>query len=106
MKIKPCGFHVLIEMEEVERVSDGGIITHTRAEYEREQNGHDVGRIIAFGPTAFVGFGCKSPEEWGCTLGDLVEFQRYDGKIPRHDTEMKYRCVNDSDIIMVIEDEK
>lgn len=106
MKMIPCGFQVLIEMEKVERVSAGGIITHTNTEFQREQNGHDVGRIIAFGPLAFVGFDCSTPEEWGVKIGDLVEFRRYDGKIPRHDDEIKYRCINDSDILMVIESEE
>lgn len=104
MNIRPCGFQVIIEMEEVEKQSDTGIILQTKKEYEREQNGHDVGRVIAFGPLAFKGFAsCETPEDWGVSVGDLVEFKRYDGKIPRHDSEMKYRCINDSDILMVIE---
>ncbi len=106
MKIKPCGFQVLIEMEDVEEKSEGGIIMQTMNEQEREQRGHDVGRIVAFGPVAYQGFsGCDGPEDWHPDLkeGALVEFRRYDGKIPRHDLDMKYRVVNDSDILMVIE---
>jgi len=103
MKLKPCGFQVLVEMEEVKNVSEGGIVLATQQEHERETAGHDVGRVIEFGPIAYNGFGCDSPEDWGVSIGDLVEFRRYDGKRPRHDHENRFRCVNDSDILMVIE---
>ena len=97
-------------MDVVEReVKDGalaGFQLTTDKEYEREENGHCVGRIKAFGPTAFLGHeGCESPGDWGVELGDLVEFYRYDGKIPLFDTERRYRLINDSDILMVINDE-
>ena len=54
--LKPTGYYILVRMEEVEQVSDGGIIIATNAEIKREQTGHDVGVIAAFGPTAFEGY--------------------------------------------------
>lgn len=104
-QIIPCGFQVLIEIEAIEQTTESGIIIHRKHEFEREQDGQDVGRVVAFGPQCFKGFAdCDSPQDWcsKLTIGSLVEFRRYDGKIPRHDKEKKYRCINDSDILMVI----
>jgi co-chaperonin GroES (HSP10) len=107
MRIKPCGFQVIIEMEEVKNISVGGIVLATKGEHDREVDGHDVGRVVEFGPQCYLGYGCKTPQQWceNLDVGSLVEFRRYDGKRPRHDHENRYRCINDSDIIMVIEDE-
>jgi len=110
MRYKPTGYRVLIEMDIVENeVQEGalkGFQLATDHQQEREENGHCVGRIKAFGPTAFLGYeGCENPGDWGVELGDLVEFNRYDGKIPLYDTEHRYRIINDSDILMVIGDE-
>ena len=108
MKIKPCGFQVLVEVEVMPEKSESGIILKTKKAFDREQEGHDVGHIVAFGKQCFKGFAeCETPNDWceGLAIGSLVEFRRYDGKIPRHDEEGKYRCINDSDILMVIDNE-
>lgn len=110
MKIRPVGFQVLIEMEVVENeIQDGslkGFQLATQQESKREQDGHDMGRVIAFGPIAFKGYAnCNSPEDFGVKIGDIVEFKRYDGKVSSTDKQGKYRIVNDGDILMVIEHE-
>lgn len=109
MKIKPVGFKVLVEVSPVEEKSPGGIITSLPNELERERKGRDVGKILAFGPICFQGYAdCKTPADWGVKIGDLVEFNRYDGKETRMAEvcpEMKnYRYINDNDIIAVIEE--
>lgn len=105
-KYRPVGFQVLVELERVEKTTESGIVIATSTENDREQTGHDIGRIISFGPIAFKGFAdCESPEQYGVKEGDLIEFNRYDGKIPRHDKEKIYRIINDSDVIAVIEEE-
>ena len=112
MKYKPTGYRVLIQMDEVEQqVKDGvlkGFQLQSDKEHEREEAGHCIGKIIAFGPTAFLGYeGCKpdsAPKDWGVEVGDMVEFNRYDGKIPLHDEKKEFRLVNDSDILMVVTD--
>ena len=80
--IMPTGHYVLVEDEAVEQVSSGGIVLATNTEHMREQRGQDVGRILAFGPIAFKDIkGCKTPEDWGVSVGDLVEYTgRYEGK--------------------------
>ncbi len=88
-KVQPLGFYVLIEMDDVENVSESGIILATNDMHKREQNRCDVGTIIAFGPTCFVGFvGCEEgPKAWGVKVGDRVEYEAYEGKASKYDME-------------------
>lgn len=109
MKLKPTGYYILVKMEEVEITSEGGIVLATANEHQREQNGHDVGTIVSIGPTAFCGFqGCdaETPDgraaQWGCAVGDKVEFNRYEGKVPRYEEFQDYRIIQDAHIIGVI----
>jgi len=77
----PCGHYVLIKIPEVQSVSDGGIILHSKTQEKREQEGMEVGEVMAFGPTAYTGWaGFEGPEAWGIAVGDLVEFKKYEGK--------------------------
>ena len=112
--IKPTGYYVLIEMEEVsQQVTEGvlkGFVMASDTEHEREQAGHDVGIIRALGPTSFSGYeGCDAEtstgraEQWGVKVGDKVEFNRYDGKVPRYPDFENFRIIQDHHIIGVIE---
>jgi co-chaperonin GroES (HSP10) len=104
--IKPTGTCVLIEVEPVEEKSSGGIVIASKSELKREFGGRDIGRVLAFGPYCYKDFGL-TPEGWGVKVGDLVEFNRYDGKIPRlaeKDEKYKnYRLITDNDILAVYE---
>jgi co-chaperonin GroES (HSP10) len=115
MNLKPTGYYVLIEMEEVsQKVTEGalkGFVMSSNTEHEREQGGHDVGIVRALGPNAFAGYnGCdgetssERAEQWGCKIGDKVEFNRYDGKVPRYPDYQNHRIIQDHHIIGVIEE--
>jgi len=108
MKIKPAGYFVLVEVEPVEETHKGTSIVMVKEERDREHGGRDVGKVLSFGPLAFKGFdNCTGPEDWGVKEGDLVEFNRYDGKIPRFgelNEEFKnYRILIDNSILAVVE---
>lgn len=111
LPVKPLGHKVLIEVMPVQFKSRGGIIIVSENEKKREKKGREIGRILAFGPTAYLGFaGCDSPEDWGVKVGDVVELGgRYDGKHSAVvECDNKYesiRYVNDSEIIGVFSDE-
>lgn len=113
MKYRPVGFRVLIEMDVVDReIKEGaleGFQITSDSEHKREESGNCIGKVVAFGPTAFQGYaGCRedsAPSDFGVRIGDKVEFARYDGKIPLGDEEQRYRLINDVDVLMVIEDE-
>ena len=117
MKNKPIGYHVLIDMEGVENtITEGPLAGFQKAstqEHEREQGGHDVGTIVAFGPLVFADYaGCdaETPEgraaQWGCKIGDKVLFERYEGKLLRVDGCENLRLITDSRMKMVIGDDK
>ena len=103
--VTPLGHHVLIEIIPVKFKSEGGILLASENEKERERKGRDLGKIIAFGPTAYKGFeGCEAPADWGVKEGDIVELSgRYDGKfssVSEYDERYKsLRYVMDNDII-------
>ena len=86
MKIKPCGNQILVKREEVELMSEGGIIQHTIAQQTKEEKGQNKGRVIALGPLVhddYQDFPDHTPEGkakfWGYEIGDLILFNRYDG---------------------------
>ncbi len=109
--VNPKGHHVLVEIIPVRFKSSGGIILSSEKEAERERKGRDLARILAFGPTAYLGFeGCNCPEDWGVKVGEVVELSgRYDGKfssvVEFDDCYKNLRYVNDSDIIGGLSDE-
>ncbi len=117
MSLKPCGVKILIEVLPVEIKSAGGIVMHSENEVKREKVGRDVGTVKAIGFGAYYGIGGCSKDkpaierakEWGFTIGDTVEFNRYDGKPTRFGETNKefenYRLIDDQDIIGVLKDE-
>jgi len=77
---KPCGFNVLVRLDEFQAKSEGGIILQS-IEYEKIERGAvSTGTILAFGPTCYKGFaGCDGPDDWGVKVGDRVKFEKYVG---------------------------
>ena len=108
--ITPTGYYILVEMEEVEEISAGGVIMHDAKQLKREQGGHSVGVVRALGNTVYQGFegidGRATKEEraaaWGINLGDKVEFNRYDGKVPNDADLENFRIIQDAHIIGVV----
>ena len=110
MKIKPCGYFVLVDITPVETITKGGIYLPKELT-DKEQMVEETGTILAFGTTAFVGMrGCDSEdapahEQWGVKVGDLVEFKRYEGKKCWVDGYENYRYIPDTHIMGVITNE-
>ena len=120
MKIKPLGFYVLIEMEVVEEVSEGGIVL-PGAMVNKEQDATSIGYVRAIGPTAYVGYpGCeadsssnrtkeydeladKAYEYWGLHIGQKVEYRKFEGKASAAEGYEDFRYIPDSHIIGAIE---
>lgn len=99
----PNGYNVLIKIHDVEEVSDGGIILNTKSEGKREQGGHDIGTVVAFGPTSFMAYeGCdgdtaeERAAKWGVRTGDIVQIERYQGKLLDCSGFENYRVVTDN----------
>jgi len=99
----PNGYNVVLKIEDVEEYSAGGIALGTSTEMKREQGGHDIGTLVAIGPTAFMAYeGCEgdTPEEraakWGVRIGDTVQIERYQGKLLDCSGFENYRVVTDN----------
>jgi len=105
MKIKPAGFYVLIRMDTIEDLSEGGIYMGDK-QTRKEQEACEFGVIVAFGPAAYKGFpGCEGPHDWGVEVGDKIEYRRYEGKMSSLESQDNFRYIPDSHIIGVISDE-
>lgn len=117
--LDPLGFYVLVEVVEVENISDGGIYLGNQG---REQSAEEAGYLRAIGPTAYQGWeGCEhinacfeghdGPQiadevmpyqRWGLTIGDLVEFRAFEGKKSAVPGFERWRYIPDSHIVGVI----
>lgn len=112
MTVKAAGFYVLVELEEIEETSSGGILIHSKESQEREQRGHHMGRVKGFGPLAFAGFSgmpdgldaTERAELWGAKVGDLVEFGRYAGEMVQKEGSDRYMIIPDQKILGVLDE--
>lgn len=116
MRIKPLGFYVLIEMVEIENVSEGGIVLPEDL-ISKEQDATDTGYVRAIGPTAYEGYpGCDGsdpgitpvvqPHEcWGLEIGQEIEYRKFEGKKSSVPGYENYRYIPDSHIIGAIDDD-
>lgn len=110
-EVRPNGFYVLIEMEEVKSTTESGIIL---GDVRREQDACDIGYVRAVGNTAFIGMpGCNptdyNPTEpqykmtpaqiWGIDIGDKVEYRRHEGKVSGIPGNERMRYIPDTQII-------
>lgn len=94
--VLPVEFKILIEPEEVEEKTAGGIIL-AQVTKEKEQMAQVKGILIAIGGNAF--------EDWNDKpkIGDKVYFGKYAGYIVKGNDGKEYRLANDKDICAIIE---
>ncbi len=110
MKLKACGYYVLIEIPGKEEAASS--LIHIPKEFEdAEISASDVGIVRDIGAGAFSGMeavngatATKRAEAWGFKVGDTVEFTRYDGKRPSTEGYENYRFIQDQHIISKIEE--
>jgi len=93
----PCGFNVLVRLDDFENKTESGIILASLSYSEIEKAGVNSGVILAFGPTAYKGFaGCNGPADWGVKVGDHVKFEKYVGTYVDFDADPRLVTVPDS----------
>lgn len=106
MDIKPTGHHVLIEPDEVEEVSEGGIVLTTDTDsLRREQAATTRGHIVAVGPTAWLDASLSQGLGPWAKVGDYVYYTRHVSKtVTDKETGKDYFLLTDDNILAIIEE--
>lgn len=109
--IHPLGDRVLIKPEEIEKVTEGGIII-PESESDKYSMAQSIGYVVAIGPDAWIDHVERSPHgtktrgfsQPFAKPGDRVCFAKYGGlQVPGMDGE-SYRIMNDVDITAKVEE--
>lgn len=99
--LRPTRYNLVVAIDTVMKKTEGGIIIPDKHR-ERENGGADKGRIVAISPMAFKGADWEL-EDNPPQIGDVILFDRYDGKeIEMDDDEIKYRVINDEAVRGII----
>lgn len=97
--IRPVGHRILILPEQVEEVSEAGIILHTVAQADREALAQMYGTVIEMGGDCYL----DTRTIW-CSVGNRVSFAKYSGLIYKGLDEQTYRIINDLDVVSIVEE--
>lgn len=94
--MQPVEYKILIEPEEVEQKSAGGIVL-AMSVTEKEKMAQVKGKLIAIGGNAFEDWQGRLPQ-----VGDSVWFAKYAGYVIKGADGKEYRLANDKDISAVL----
>ena len=98
--IKATGHRVLVEVEQHEEKTKGGIILPDQVR-DAERRAAEIGKVIDIGPTAWQAAGLGNTP-W-CQVGDRIFFAKYAGKwVQETDDSPEYLIINDDDVMGVI----
>jgi co-chaperonin GroES (HSP10) len=98
MKIKPCGYRLLVQADKVEDVTESGIMIVIDERLEKMAQVY--GTIIDTGPECW-----KGDAAWA-RAGDRVCYVRHAGKfVIDTDTDEEFVILNDEDILCIMEKE-
>lgn len=92
----PAGYRILLEMEEVEEKTTGGIFLPQQV-VEKDEAAKEWGKVIAMGNCCYHDL----PSPW-CGVGDVVGIVRYNGNtFTDPDSGKKYKVINDKDVLCI-----
>lgn len=94
--LQPVEYKILIEPEEVEQKSAGGIVLAI-ATTEKEKMAQVRGKLIAAGGNAFEDWAEPIPK-----VGDTVYYAKYAGIVVKDKSGKELRLANDKDITAII----
>jgi co-chaperonin GroES (HSP10) len=110
--IHPCGDRVLIRPDDIEKVTEGGIIIPGTVG-EMHQMAQSIGTFIAAGPDAYIDHVSREADGKVTTRGysrpfakpgDRVAFAKYGGLQVTGKDGAHYRLMNDVDVTAVVEE--
>lgn len=94
--LQPCEYKILIEPEEVEQKSAGGIIM-APATTDKEKQAQVRGKLIAIGGNAFADWYEPIPK-----VGDSIWYAKYAGLVVKGSDGRDYRLANDKDCAAIV----
>ena len=94
--LQPCEFKILIDPEEVDQVSAGGIVLATTTT-DKEKMAQVRGKLIAVGGNAFEDWEEPIPR-----VGDHVWYAKYCGYVVKGKDGREYRLANDKDLAAIV----
>jgi co-chaperonin GroES (HSP10) len=95
-EIYPVEYKVLVKLDDIEEVSEGGIIVSVGEASEREQMSQVRGLLVAVGSNAFFDW------KWKPEPGARVMIAKYAGLFCEGEDGEEYRLCNDKDIAAVL----
>lgn len=95
--LAPVEYKVLIQPEDVEKVSAGGIVMATTTT-ERDRMAQVKGVLVAVGGNAFEDWAEPVPK-----VGDSVYYAKYAGIMVKGEDGQEMRLANDKDITAIIQ---
>ncbi len=98
LNFKAHQHRVLVEIEEIEEVSGGGIIIAKKT-VDKEQQAQTYARVLDIGPTAEV-------DRDILKVGSRVVIAQWCGVKPPGDEYKRLRVISDTDVCMVVEDDQ
>lgn len=104
-KLTVPGHRVLIKPKELVKKTESGIILNYGEDEERYAAATTQGVVVAIGPDAWktMYINGYQGQPWA-KVGDEVLFAKYVGKdVTDPETNVKYRVINDEDIVCVFE---
>jgi co-chaperonin GroES (HSP10) len=94
--LQPVEYKILIDPEEVDQVSAGGIIM-APSTTDKEKQAQVRGRLIAVGGNAFSDWMEPIPK-----IGDHVWYAKYAGLVVKGNDGKEYRLANDKDCAAIV----
>lgn len=91
--VEPLEYKVLVKPDQVQTVSESGLILMTEIHADREALAQTKGTIVAVGSLAFDGWGTKP------NVGDRVYYAKFHGQMTKGDDGLFYTVMHDKDII-------
>lgn len=101
--IKPNGHKVIVKPDDIEEVTEGGIVLTGVINERLEKAGINRGILVAYGNQAWRAFSNDFTGMPWANVGDYVLYSKYAGKLiqdPIDGTE--YMIMNDEDVLAVI----
>jgi co-chaperonin GroES (HSP10) len=93
--ITPKGWRILIKPLEIAEMSKGGIIISHGVMKDREEMSNTTGQVIEVGTEA---------NTW-CVSGSRIVFAKYAGLVYLGKDGVKYRIINDDDVVATLDDD-